>query len=214
MGVNAIAAHTRHYPNHLHSPYFSPALPSPDGSPRFSHLTQSQGKAGGKEEKKGTKVYVQAGTAELLWDQAKMLCRGMREEGVDVTLREVRRCAFVSPFLLVRDEAARSYANIRRDSPLTTPTIDPFVLWAIVCDYGTRSIGSRGYPRGNPVQPGQTAQGDSGGPARVLERSRLESNNIEVARPSGYSVCSLHNLAPVVVCVSFVMNDDHVSRNW
>jgi hypothetical protein len=87
MGVNAIAAHTRHYPNHLHSPYFSPALPSPDGSPRFSHLTQ--GKAGGKEEKKGTKVYVQAGTAELLWDQAKMLCRGMREEGVDVTLREV-----------------------------------------------------------------------------------------------------------------------------
>lgn len=109
MGVNAIAAHTRHYPNHLHSPYFSPALPSPDGSPRFFHLTQ--GKAGGKEEKKGTKVYVQAGTAELLWDQAKMLCRGMREEGVDVTLREVRRCAFVSPFLLVRDEAARSYAN-------------------------------------------------------------------------------------------------------
>jgi hypothetical protein len=117
MGVNAIAAHTRHYPSHLRSPYFSPALPSPDGSPRFSHLTQSQGKAGGKEEKKGTKVYVQAGTAELLWDQAKMLCRGMREEGVDVTLREVRRCAFVSPFLLVRDKAARSYANIRPDYP-------------------------------------------------------------------------------------------------
>lgn len=96
MGVNAIAAHTRHYPNHLRSPYFSPALPSPDGSPRFSHLTQ--GKAGGKEEKKGTKVYVQAGTAELLWDQAKMLCRGMREEGVDVTLREVRRCASFASF--------------------------------------------------------------------------------------------------------------------
>jgi hypothetical protein len=99
MGVNAIAAHTRHYPNHLRSPYFSPALPSPDGSPRFSHLIQ--GKTSGKGEKKGTKVYVQAGTAELLWDQAKMLCRGMREEGVDVTLREVRRCAFVSSFLLV-----------------------------------------------------------------------------------------------------------------
>jgi hypothetical protein len=98
MGVNAIAAHTRHYPSHLRSPYFSPALPSPDGSPRFSHLTQSQGKAGGKEEKKGTKVYVQAGTAELLWDQAKMLCRGMREEGVDVTLREVRRCASFASF--------------------------------------------------------------------------------------------------------------------
>ncbi|KAH8080115.1 Alpha/Beta hydrolase protein [Filobasidium floriforme] len=93
MGFNAIAAHTRHYPNHLRSPYFSPALPSPDGSPRFSHLTQGQGKTDkgsvNGEQKKGTKVYVQAGTAELLWDQAKMLCRGMREEGVDVTLREV-----------------------------------------------------------------------------------------------------------------------------
>jgi acetyl esterase/lipase len=121
MGVNAIAAHTRHYPNHLRSPYFSPALPSPDGSPRFSHLTQGQGKhdkgSVNGEQKKGTKVYVQAGTAELLWDQAKMLCRGMREEGVDVTLREVRRCAFVSPFLLVRDMAPRSYADIRRNYP-------------------------------------------------------------------------------------------------
>ena len=92
MGVNAIAAHTRHYPKHLRSPYFSPALPSPDGSPRFAHLTGKQGNDE-KKNSKGTKVYVQAGTAELLWDQAKMLCRGMKEEGVDVTLREVRRAA-------------------------------------------------------------------------------------------------------------------------
>jgi hypothetical protein len=72
----------------------------------------------------------------------------------------------------------------------TSTTIDPL----IVCDYGTRSIGSRGYPRGDPVQPGQTAQGDSGGPARVLERSRLEST--EVAQPPGYFVCNLHSLVP------------------
>jgi hypothetical protein len=75
----------------------------------------------------------------------------------------------------------------------TSPTSYPIVLWAIVCDYGTRSIGSRGYPRRDLVQPRQTAQGDPGGPARVLERSRLEST--EVAQPSGYFVCSLHSLA-------------------
>jgi len=82
MGHNAIGAHTRHYPKHLTSPYFSPALPAPDGSKRFQHLVRS-------EKRKGTKVYIQAGTAELLWDQAKMLRDGMRDEGVDVELREV-----------------------------------------------------------------------------------------------------------------------------
>jgi acetyl esterase/lipase len=78
MGHNAIGSHTRHYPDHLRNPYFSPALPAPDGSHRFGHLVQA-----------GTKVYVQVGTAEALWDQGKMLCRGMEDEGVDVTLREV-----------------------------------------------------------------------------------------------------------------------------
>jgi len=82
MGQNAIGAHTRHYPKHLTSPYFSPALPAPDGSKRFQHLV-------GGEKRRGTKVYIQAGTAELLWDQAKMLRDGMQDEGVDVELREV-----------------------------------------------------------------------------------------------------------------------------
>lgn len=91
MGTNAIAAHTRHYPKNLRSPYFSPALPAPDGSARFSHLKRDDDSndKNEKKQRKGTKVYVQAGTAELLWDQARMLCQGMREEGVDVTLREV-----------------------------------------------------------------------------------------------------------------------------
>jgi acetyl esterase/lipase len=40
--------------------------------------------------KGGVKVYVQTGTAEILYDEDLALARGMKEEGVDVRLREVR----------------------------------------------------------------------------------------------------------------------------
>jgi hypothetical protein len=133
MGHNAIGAHTRHYPNHLTSPYFSPALPAPDGSKRFQHLVRDK-------KRRGTKVYIQAGTAELLWDQAKMLRDGMREEGVDVELREVRFGVDMS-----------SCRNGLTDGQ------------------SLRSAGSWRHSRGDPLQPRETTQGDQGGFARVLE---------------------------------------------
>jgi len=134
MGHNAIGAHTRHYPKHLTSPYFSPALPAPDGSKRFQHLVRS-------EKRKGTKVYIQAGTAELLWDQAKMLRDGMRDEGVDVELREV------------------SFGGSSSISQCFEPHADGLPH---------RSAGTRRYSRGDPLQPCETTQGDQGGLARVL----------------------------------------------
>jgi len=77
LGDAATRSHTRHFPNSLSSPYFSPSLPSPDGSPRFAHL-------------KNTKVYVQTGTAELLYSENVDLVDGMKAEGVDARLREIQ----------------------------------------------------------------------------------------------------------------------------
>jgi hypothetical protein len=63
----------------LASPYFSPALSLPNNAPRFKHLVDA-----------GVKVYIQTGTAELLYSEDLDLARDMKREGVDVRLREVR----------------------------------------------------------------------------------------------------------------------------
>lgn len=78
FGASGVQSHSRHFPSHLASPYFSPSLPAADGSQRFGHLKRG-----------GVKVYIQTGTAEILYDEDVQLARGMRDEGVDVRLREV-----------------------------------------------------------------------------------------------------------------------------
>ncbi|KAI5448890.1 hypothetical protein NCC49_006028 [Naganishia albida] len=78
FGASGVQSHSRHFPSHLASPYFSPSLPAADGSPRFGHLKRG-----------GVKVYIQTGTAEILYDEDVQLARGMRDEGVDVRLREL-----------------------------------------------------------------------------------------------------------------------------
>lgn len=77
FGTSGLDSHTRHFHEHLAAnPYFSPALATE--KPRFQHLVKS-----------GVKVYIQTGTAEILYDEDVALFKGMREEGVDVRLREV-----------------------------------------------------------------------------------------------------------------------------
>ncbi|KAJ9115381.1 hypothetical protein QFC22_005136 [Naganishia vaughanmartiniae] len=78
FGNAGVASHTRHFPSLLSSPYFSPALPLPNNAPRFKHLVDA-----------GVKVYIQTGTAELLYSEDLDLARDMKKEGVDVRLREV-----------------------------------------------------------------------------------------------------------------------------
>ncbi|KAJ9116247.1 hypothetical protein QFC24_006762 [Naganishia onofrii] len=78
FGNAGVASHTRHFPSLLASPYFSPALPLPKNAPRFKHLVDA-----------GVKVYIQTGTAELLYSEDLDLARDMKREGVDVRLREL-----------------------------------------------------------------------------------------------------------------------------
>ncbi len=76
LGSRSVRTYIRHFPQSIATPYFSPSLPSIDGSPRFSHL-------------KNTRVYIQTGTAELLYTEDLQLTKGMKDEGIDVRLREV-----------------------------------------------------------------------------------------------------------------------------
>lgn len=77
LGSRSVRTYIRHFPQSIATPYFSPSLPSIDGSPRFSHL-------------KNTRVYIQTGTAELLYTEDLQLTKGMKDEGIDVRLREIK----------------------------------------------------------------------------------------------------------------------------
>ena len=77
FGTSGLVSHTRHFHKHLAAnPYFSPALPTE--KPRFQHLVEGS-----------VKVYIQTGTAEILYDEDVALAKAMHEEGVNVRLREV-----------------------------------------------------------------------------------------------------------------------------
>ncbi|GHJ83602.1 hypothetical protein NliqN6_0004 [Naganishia liquefaciens] len=77
FGTSGLVSHTRHFHKHLAAnPYFSPALPTE--KPRFQHLVEGS-----------VKVYIQTGTAEILYDEDVALAKAMHEEGVNVRLREL-----------------------------------------------------------------------------------------------------------------------------
>lgn len=86
-GINATrpsVAYMRHFTKSSTSPYFSPWQPSSPDS-RYTHLTKSKGSGLNYD----TKIYIQVGTAECLYDEGRFFARDMKDAGVDVRFREI-----------------------------------------------------------------------------------------------------------------------------